>query len=1163
MFEHCPRLIEVALPIREISAESVRDKSLRHGHISTLHLWWARRPLAASRAVVFASLVPDPDDPRCPAEFRAAVERHLKTHVPAELKYYRRGKQIHRDEDPYRPYDGMPDTLRNRLLMFIAKWSPESLAFEAGKAKKEPDPKYLLDDRSLVKWETSDPENPQGREVLRIARELVKVAYGGETPTVLDPFAGGGAIPLEAGRLGCQAIANDYNPVAYLILRATCEFPQKYGKPGWRRVGGQASSLPSLEPVSTASLFDHPALKATRRNFPHWELDGRIYYVTFSTWDRFVIPEAQRWIVLKALQHWNGDRLRLHQTVVMPDHVHALIEPLKGYELSKVLHSIKSFTANEINRELGRTGPLWQPESFDRIVRDREDYLKKWEYIRTNPVKDGLCERPEEWAWLFEDLVVKQCSLEGCPPTWVPNVLVHDVEKWANWILERARERIGHFYPPGKDGRPVVGYLWARTAPCSNPSCRGEIPLLRSLLVCNKKDKKVALTMEADKERKTVRFGIAEGKAIRRTEGTKRERGPAICPFCEQPTSEAELRRAGQAGQMGERMVAVIVEGKGGKGYRPVEETDLAAFREAAKIEVERPGELILPEINAEDADDVANSTGIRVHLYGMKTWGSLFNPRQLVAMQTFVACLREALEAMRQESEDEEYRSALGVYLGLWLDRIAQHANAFCRWNPGAEKVQHIFGRQAIPMIWDYVEIPPFACTAGCPTNFVSIITDCIARESASCSRAPSRILRGDAACLELPEREASIVVTDPPYFDAIAYADLSDFFYVWLKRALGSMHLHEFSTPLTPKSDEATALKHRHNGDGEQAAGHCVRKLAAAFSECKRLCHPGGLITVMFAHQSTTAWSALISALFQSGLNVTATYPIDTEKETRLVAFDASSLESSITVTCRPRVVGSAAAFKQVRKEIEQVVQESVKRFWSYGFRGADLIVACYGPAVGVFGKYERVEKADGTPVGIPELLDLAKQAARDAIAGEFRGDNLSALYYVWANLYGVSEQSWDDARLVVQIVGGQPSRLHTEADRQNAGPPTEIMDVARGHGIFVVDGSSCRLALLADRAGRRGLGMDPNPPLIDALHRAMLLWKQEKRRELVRYLGERDLLEDGPFWKLAQALFEVLPRDLEDWKLVNALLAERQTLRAEGKSTAYRDAQKELFD
>ncbi|WP_447974573.1 hypothetical protein [Nitrospira sp. Kam-Ns4a] len=307
-----------------------------------------------------------------------------------------------------------------------------------------------------------------------------------------------------------------------------------------------------------------------------------------------------------------------------------------------------------------------------------------------------------------------------------------------------------------------------------------------------------------------------------------------------------------------------------------------------------------------------------------------------------------------------------------------------------------------------------------------------------------------------------------------------------------------------------------------------------------------PDGVVSIMFAHQSTKAWTALVHAIFEAGLTVDATWPIDTELVTALKA-SMSALSSSVTVTCRPRVAGSAAAFKDVRKEIEKVVAESVKRFWSYGFRGADLIVACYGPAVGVFGKYEGVEKADGTPVGIPELLDLAKQAARDAIAGEFRGDNLSTLYYVWANLYGAAEQAWDDARLVVQIGG----------DEDNA------MEVARGHGIFVVDGAKCRLAVLADRAGRRGLGIDQNPPFIDALHRSMLLWKQEKRRDLIGYLGERDLLEDGPFWKLAQALFEVLPRDLEDWKLVNALLGERQTLRTEGKSTAYRDAQKEMFD
>jgi len=968
-FPDCPRLIEVALPIREISAESVRDKSLRHGHVSTLHLWWARRPLAASRAVVFASLVPDPDDPRCPSDFRAAVERHLKTHVPTDLKHYDRGRQVYRDDDPYRPYEGMPDTLRNRLLMFIAKWSPEALAFEAGKAKKEPVPKCLLDDRSLVKWETSDPENAQGREVLRVARELVKVAHGGKVPTVLDPFAGGGAIPLEAGRLGCQPIANDYNPVAYLILRATCEFPQRYGKPGPRNI---------------------------------------------------------------------------------------------------------------VMEEFGKT-----------VEREVE----------------------------------------------VPNVLAHDVEKWANWILDRARERIGHLYPPGKDGKPVVGYLWARTAPCSNPSCRGEIPLLRSLLVCNKKDKKVALTMEVDKERKTVRFGIAEGEGITRTEGTMVEkgRGNVRCPFCDQVVSVSNTKAACLAGRFGERMVAVIVEGNNGKDYRPVDDSDLDAFREACAIQVERPAE----------PTPVTYTQGMPSVTWGFHTWGDFFNPRQLVAMQTFVGCLHEALEEMKKEIEDEEYRKAVGVYLGFLISRAAQRLSNVGIWDTGFEKINHPFGRQAIPMTWDYPETNPFSDSTGGLEGQVQWLVRFIRHESAPVQSA--MVMRGDGAALAMEDNAADVVITDPPYFDAIAYGDLSDYFYVWLKRGLGNVIPEALVTPLTPKSDEATALKHRHQGDAEEADAHFKSKLAAVLSEAHRVLKPDGVISIMFAHQSTKAWTALVHAIFEAGLTVDATWPIDTELVTALKA-SMSALSSSVTVTCRPRVVGSAVSFKDVRKEIEKVVAESVKRFWSYGFRGADLIVACYGPAVGVFGKYERVEKADGTPVGIPELLELAKQAARDAIAGEFRGDNLSTLYYVWANLYGTSEQAWDDARLVVQIGG----------DDANA------MEVARGHGVFVVDGSKCRLAVLQDRAGRRGLGLDPDPPLIDALHRAMLLWEEEKRKDLVAYLAERDLLEDGPFWKLAQALFEVLPRDLEDWKLVSALLGERETLRAEGKSAAYRDAQRELsFD
>lgn len=976
---YCPRLIEVALPIREISAESVRDKNIDHGHISRLHVWWARRPLAASRAVVFASLVPDPDDPRCPEDFRATVERHLKTHVPAALKHFRRGREDRRDEDPYHPYEGIPDTLRNRLLMFVAKWSPESIAFEAGKAKKEPDPKYLLDDRSLVKWETSDPDNRVGREVLRIARELVRAASGNQPPTVLDPFAGGGAIPLEAGRLGCQVVANDYNPVAHLILRATCEYPQKYGKPGKRKV---------------------------------------------------LIGEF----------------------------------------------------GNKVEREIQ-----------------------------------------------------------------VPNVLVHDLEVWANWVLEQARERIGHLYPAGQDGRPVLAYLWARTVPCSNPACRGELPLLRSLSLCTR-GRKIALKARVDRAAKHIDLDIARDEAVKSTEGTKRQRGSAMCPFCDQPITEPELREAGINGTMGERMVAVVLETNGRKDYRAVDEEDLKTFSRAAQVPVQVPAEYIVPEINGPAASPKSGShRSINLELYGLKQWGQLFNRRQLVVMNELVRCLHEALDAMQDSVEDSDYRRALAVYLAFWIDRVGMFGNSMCRWDPTREAIKTPFSGQSVPMMWDYPEMNPFADSSAAAVKQLARIAEVLLREASGSSElGEPAVSLGSATDLPIASNTVSQVVTDPPYGNSIAYADLSDFFYVWLKRSLAGIAPEVFRTPQSPREHEATSHKHRHEGSQEEGNKHYQRLLTASFVEAQRVAREPKLIAVMFAHQSTDAWTALLNALFDSGLSPISTWPIATEKPDALMGMGGANLESSITVVCRPRVVGSAASFKAVRAEIEDVVRRSVKRFWSYGFRGADLIVACYGPAVGVFGKYERVEKADGTRVGIPELLELAKQAARDAIAGEFRGDGLSTLYYVWANLYGAAEQAWDDARLVVQIGG----------DEDNA------MEVARGQGIFVVDGARCRLALLADRAGRRDLGLASDSPHIDALHRSMLLWKGEQRAELVHHLAERDLFEDEPFWKLAQALFEVLPRDLEDWKLVSALLSERPTLRAEAKREAFKESEQRLF-
>ena len=351
--------------------------------------------------------------------------------------------------------------------------------------------------------------------------------------------------------------------------------------------------------------------------------------------------------------------------------------------------------------------------------------------------------------------------------------------------------------------------------------------------------------------------------------------------------------------------------------------------------------------------------------------------------MQAFVTSLHEALEAMERAITDENYRLALGLYLGLWIDRVASFSTNVCRWAAGSQIIKTPFGGQSIPMMWDYPEVNPLANSSGTATTQLRYMLKVIEHECAANkpTTADPAILLGTATSLPLEASTVHCVVTDPPYGNSIAYADLSDFFYVWLKRSVAKDFPNVFRTPQTPKDAEATSHKHRHNGSQErpQIRSIGVSSQAKASSEGMRVVREPSLVTVMFAHQSTDAWTALISALFEAGLSPNATWPIATEMPKTALALGTASLETSVTVACRPRVAGSAVSFRQIRAEIQDVVRQAVRRFWSYGFRGADLIVACYGPAVGVFGKYERVERADGTPVGIPELLDLAPNRRR----------------------------------------------------------------------------------------------------------------------------------------------------------------------------------------
>lgn len=942
MSDTCPRLIEVALPIKEVSSESSRDKSLRHGHISTLHLWWARRPLAACRAIVFASLVPDPDDPRCPPAFRAKVRALLKA------KQY----------EPYRdiPYtaeeDRLDDTPRNRLLAFIGKFS-DAYSQHARHGGKAVPPKDVLAPGSLVKWESSIDER-----VLGIARELLLAANGGTAPAVLDPFAGGGAIPLEAARLGCESYANELNPVAHLIERCGLEFPQVYGKP-------------------------------------------------------------------------------------------ATIAPA------------------EYERLYGTT----PKDAFGGEVQ-------------------------------------------------IKNRLAHDVEFWANGVLERVRANIGYLYPSLGGAKTPVAYYWVRNLPCSNPTCRAEIPLLRSYWLCRKPKKAVALRLVVEKEAMCISFEIAEGEAIDFDPSeTLNNRGNVRCPICSEVTPVKDVRAAAKRGAMGEQLVAVIEDGAHGKEYRIATAEDEAASSSAELIEIERPEERMPTHL-----------TGGSCVTYGFTTWGSLFNRRQLVAVQTFVRCVRTAQEEMARRGWDPEYTKAIAAYLGLWVDRIASRLTAVGMWDNASEKTQTPFGRQAIPMTWDYPEVNPFSGSTGGADGQLGWLLRYLVREQGV---APSRCLMGSAAEVGVLGRIAlDAVITDPPYYDAISYADLSDFFYVWLKRTVGDVFPEVFKTPLSPKSEECTSLPHRF-ASASQARDHFELLLTQSFAQAKQLIRSDGVVAIMFAHQSTEAWTAFVRAILDAGLTITASWPIDTENTKAGLKGQKATLASSVTVVCRKREVGAAAAFADIKRELEATIASSLDRVWKLGFRGADLIVSTFGPAVGVFGKHERVEKADGSDVTVPELLELVRDMAFRQIVQELPADELTRAYVAWLNLYGTETAPYDRAQKTIQM-----------------GTKADIGDVTDRHHLFVRDGSAIRAALVADRAEMPKLGEAKTATHIDRVHRAMLFWKKQDRTGLVSFLLSSGSHADDSFWRVLQALREVLPGGSEDAKLAQVLLSERDSLIAATK-------------
>lgn len=816
------KLIEVSLPLEDINRESAREKSIRHGHPSTLHLWWARRPLAAARAVLFSQLVDDPSS--------------------------------HPDEFPTEEAQAAE---RERLHNII---------------------------RELVKW-----ENINNEALYKAARAEIMKSTDGNPPPILDPFAGGGTIPLEAQRLGLEAHASDLNPVAVLINKALIEIPPKFA--------GQ----PPVFPGAAGSRM--------------------------------------------------GD----------------------------------------------------------------------W------PRATGLAE---------------------------------DVRRYGEWMRDQAEELIGYLYPKAtlEDGSQanVIAWIWARTVRCPNPACGIEMPLVKSWWLSKKKGKESYVVPSVvddadDPSGKRVAYAIGHGTAgapVAENDGTMTGRGNAKCISCDSPVPMAHIREHGKLRGFGSQLLAVVAAGDRQRVYVAATLDHV----EAAAMAVPRDA------VTGSLAD---NPRWFSPPAYGLTEFSDLFTNRQLTALTTFSDLVGVARERVLEDAKKaglvegarlEEggvgasaYADAVATYLGMGVSRMSDIANALCRWENTKTQVRNLFGRQAIPMVWDFAEAPPFGSAAG---SFLTSLSS-LAKAIPSAGSTSGHVTQADASARAF---SGLLVSTDPPYYDNIGYSDLSDFFYVWLRRALAPIHSGLLGTMLVPKAEELVANAYRH-GSADGAGQFFEEGFERVFAHARADAFAGYPITVFYAFKqqelesegiASTGWARVLEGMIRGGWSITATWPMRTEMGNRMIASGTNALASSIVLALRPRSIEAQAVSRggfisALKAELPAALIEMQQG----SIAPVDLAQSTIGPGMAVFSRYARVIDSDGSNMSVKTALALINQVL-DEVLSEQDGalDPDSRFCVKWYEQNGWESKKFGDADVLARAMNTSVDGLARGGILTNKGGAVQLI-------------------------------------------------------------------------------------------------------------------------
>lgn len=953
------KLIEVALPLDDINLASVREKSIRHGHPSTLHLWWARRPLATARAVLFAQLVNDPGYDR-------SLKRGLK-------------KEEAQKE-------------RERLFQII---------------------------RDLVKW-----ENTNNEEVLERAREEIRRSWRetcelnkdhpqssdlfnpDKLPAFHDPFAGGGALPLEAQRLGLETYASDLNPVAVMINKAMIEIPPKFA---------------NRPPVGPVSLSDEPDL-----------------------------------------------------------------------------------------------------------------FHKKW--IGAN----GLAE---------------------------------DVRRYGAWIRTEAEKKIGNLYPKIEitlemakerpDLKAYVGqrltaiaWLWSRTVKSPNPAfSHVDVPLTSTFVMSSKIGKEAWIEPIVQKDR--YDFVVHMGKPPKQAEtGTKLARGAKFrCLLSDTAIDPNYIKSEGLGKRIGARLMTVVVEGEGRRLYlSPNAEIEKVISHAKSNWRPDLP----LP-------NDPRNFWTLN---YGLTTFGDLFTERQLVALTTFSDFVFDIKKRIRQDAIDKgmsdatgglesddvgatAYAEAVTVYLAFAVDRLSNACSSLVSWISQNQATRNTFARQSLPMVWDYTEINPLSSSTGNWMDICNAISESI-------NYLPSPMgIAGHAQQADAQNQIisfAKVVSTDPPYYDNISYADLSDYFYVWLRRSLRSIYPSLLSTIAVPKREELVASPYRH-GNKDKAEAFFLEGMTQAMQSLAEKAHPAVPVTIYYAFKSSetetdsgtssAGWEAFLDAVIRSGLELTGTWPMRTEKEGRMIGNGTNALASSIVLVCRKRSQNAITiSRREFIREINAVLPEALDEMTCGGIHSpvaaVDLSQSIIGPGMAIFSKYAAVLEADGKSMSVRTALQLINRFLAE---DDFDHDTQFCLR--WFESFGWNENKFGEADVLARAKG-------------------TTVDGVREAGVIESKSGKVRLLKFTEYPNDWNPTADKRIPIWEALHHLIRAFSSGGQSS-AGFLLARMVTKSEAIRQLAYRLYTLCERKgwAEDARGYNELITSWQAIETASNEHEKRDQQKDLFN